>query len=440
LSTYLKNGFGEAVVTAGQPRAPLQTNSGRPRRLLFLLPHVPALEAPTGGARSSFQLIAGLAQRRHQIAVLCLRSSIEPPPDVAIRNVCDLVEEFPRRADVRHGRTPWRRVRSAMAAVVEEPAWVRSTDVPSFRERLRSLARSWHPDIVHIGYHVMAQYARELRACPAPRVLTQYEPGVTASRDAMQELRGLRRVRGRLELAAWVRYEQRAMSQVDAIVVFTERDRQALATLAGGVPLVRIPLGTSIPAAPLNPCGASAPTVLFVGNFIHGPNVDAALWLMRSIFPLVSRVRPDARLFVVGPNPPEEVTALAAQQTITVTGAVASVLPFLDDATVVVAPLRTGGGMRVKVLEALAAGKPVVASPLAVAGLDVTDGDQLMLGEQDQEFASAIVGLLENTDARRRLAESAREWAVRNLSWDHSLAAYEALHDQLLAAGDRFHV
>src|SRR4029077_21180246 len=197
--------------------------------------------------------------------------------------------------------------------------------------------------------------------------------------------------------------------------------------------------GTAIPAAPLNPCGASAPTVLFVGNFIHGPNVDAALWLMRSIFPLVTRVRPDARLIVVGPNPPNEVTALAAP-TMTVTGAVASVLPFLDDATVVVAPLRTGGGMRVKVLEALAAGKPVVASPLAVAGLEVSDGDQLMLGEQDQEFASAIVGLLQNTDARRRLAQSARDWAVRNLSWDHSIAAYEALHDQLLAAGDRLHI
>ena len=96
--------------------------------------------------------------------------------------------------------------------------------------------------------------------------------------------------------------------------------------------------------------------------------------------------------------------------------------------------------MRVKVLEALAAGKPIVATPLAVAGLEVSDGEQLVLAERDQEFASAIVSLLDNVAVRRRLAESARNWAVRNLSWERSVAAYETLHERLIAAGDRVHV
>jgi glycosyltransferase involved in cell wall biosynthesis len=431
LNHHTKNGSADAWPTQGQESTFVTAPANRPRRLLFLLPHVPGPEAPTGGARSTFQLIAGLSQG-HQIAVLCLRSSFDLPTDDALKRACDVVEEIPRDTRARHNRNSLRRAQGTISAVFNKPSWVLSTDIPAYRERLRSLAKSWEPDIVHIGYHVMAQYARELQACPAPRVLTQYEPAVTAARDAVRTLRGLSRVRGRLEVAAWSRYERHAMSQVDAIVVFTERDRQALAALAGGAPLVRIPLGVAIPAAPLDPCGAPAPTVLFVGNFIHRPNVDAALWLMRSIFPLVSRERPDARLILVGPNPPNQVRALAGQ-TMTVTGGVASVFPFLNDATVVVAPLRTGGGMRVKVLEALAAGKALVASPLAVAGLDVCDGEQLVLAERDHEFASAIVSLLDNAAARRRLAQSARTWAVRNLSWSRSVAAYETLHEQLLA-------
>jgi glycosyltransferase involved in cell wall biosynthesis len=113
------------------------------------------------------------------------------------------------------------------------------------------------------------------------------------------------------------------------------------------------------------------------------------------------------------------------------------VLPFLDDANVVVAPLRRGGGMRVKVMEALAAGKAVVASPLAAAGLDVTHGQQLLLAERDDEFASLIVNLLNDPAERRRLAESARSWAATNLDWRRPVAAYEALHDRLLAGGNR---
>lgn len=403
----------------------------RPRRLLFLLPHVPGPEAPTGGARSTFHLIAGLS-KRHEIAALCLRSPSEPPTDAALHQACDVVHEIAR--DVRRQHRAWR-----LLPPFTRPAWVLNTDIASYRQCLQSLARSWAPDIVHIAYHVMAQYTRELQACPAPRVMTQYEPGVTAARDAARLMHGLERIRGRLEEAAWARYERHAMSQVDAVVVFTEYDRQALAPLAGDVPLECIPLGVAVPAKSLNPCGAVTPTVLFVGNFIHRPNVDAALWLMRSIFPLVSRARPDARLIVVGPNPPAQVTALS-DRTMTVTGAVPSVLPFLDDASVVVAPLRTGGGMRVKVMEALAAGKAVVASPLAAAGLEVSDGQQLLLADRDHEFASRIVNLLNDPAARRRVAQSARNWAASNLGWSRSVTAYEALHDRLLRRDTRRNV
>jgi glycosyltransferase involved in cell wall biosynthesis len=134
---------------------------------------------------------------------------------------------------------------------------------------------------------------------------------------------------------------------------------------------------------------------------------------------------------VVGDQPPMELKR-AASLHVRVTGRVPDVIPFLDQAAVVVAPLRSGGGMRVKILDALAAGKAIVASPLAVEGLDVRDGQEVLLAESDQGFCNAIVRLLGDAEMRWSLATHARDWACGHLSWDKSVRAYEALYEGLL--------
>jgi len=173
-------------------------------RLLFLLPHVPGLQAPAGGARSTAHLLAGLSVR-HDVAVLCLRRPHDPPTDATVRQSCVVLEEIEAPAAPNRSRVSRGALRAAGA--LRRPGWVRRTDVAAYRARVRSLAREWRPDIVHIGYHVMGQYARELRACPALRVLTEHEPGVTVAHDVQNDSRGLARVRARLEIGAWVRYE-----------------------------------------------------------------------------------------------------------------------------------------------------------------------------------------------------------------------------------------
>jgi glycosyltransferase involved in cell wall biosynthesis len=111
---------------------------------------------------------------------------------------------------------------------------------------------------------------------------------------------------------------------------------------------------------------------------------------------------------------------------------VPDVAPYLDAAAVVVVPLRLGGGMRVKVLEALGAGKAVVCSPLAAEGLDVADGAELLLAESDEEFAAAIARLLGDAALRRALGASARNWARERASAGDRIAAYEALYRELV--------
>lgn len=374
------------------------------------------------------QLLAHLATR-HDVALLALRDRGEPPVDVLLRDRCELVEEWTRPRGV---RALARQIASAMRG---RPSRLGGWEVAGLAGRIRSLARTWRPDLVQLEYHVMGQYVPALAGSAVPRVLTQHEPGARAARDRLTSCSGPARLAARVDVLAWERFERAMIAEVQAVVVFTEEDRQALLPLAASTPVVRIPLGATIPERPLNPAGRPPPSLLFVGSFIHPPNVDAADRLVRSIFPRVRARCPDLSLHIVGDRPPRRIRRMADGRVV-VTGRVPDVAPYLDRAALFVAPLRQGAGMRVKVLEALAAGKAVIASPLAVEGLDVADGIEVVVAESDQEFSDAIVRLLANPGPRVSLGARARAWALANLSWERSTAAYEALYERLTAQPD----
>jgi glycosyltransferase involved in cell wall biosynthesis len=400
------------------------------RRLLFLAPFAPRLNAFHGGSRSIAQLLANLANR-HRIALLYLRAPVDPPLDPVLQERCEVVEEVIRPnpgISFAEGKS---RIRSLLQGM---PAWAAACSVAECGGRVRSLARRWKPQIVHIEYHVMAQYVSALADCPAPRVLIEHEPGASAAREAWQSRRGIPRAIRYMDWLAWRRFERFIAGQVEAIVVFTARDRQTMALLAGEKPIIRIPLATTLPEHPLDPRGGEPPSMLFVGNFVHPPNVDAAMRLVGAIFPQVQARVPGAVLHIVGDKPPARL-AKSAKQDVVVTGRVPEVTPYLDRAAVVVIPVRMGGGMRVKVLEALAAGKAVVASRLAAEGLDVVHGRQILFAESDRAFADATVELLLDVERRASLGAGARAWALENLDWERVIRAYENLYDSLDVPG-----
>jgi glycosyltransferase involved in cell wall biosynthesis len=368
--------------------------------------------------------------KRHDTAVVCLRRRHDPPPEEELRRACVFYEEVEASAGPAASAFSLARLASEVSPLLGTPRAVRRADVASVHERLRRLAGEWRPDVVHVCQAVMGQYVRDFERPPAKCVLTVHEPGVTAARHAEAGARGLAAVRARIDRTAWVDYERRVLHDVDAVVVLTGRDRRTLAALDESVPIFEIPLGTAIPARPSSPLGVAPRSVLFVGNFRHTPNVEAAVRLARSIHPRVRRGRPDVSLHLVGDAPSRLVRALAGES-ITVTGAVDSVEPFLEAAAVVAAPLSSGGGMRMKVLEALAAGKAVVASPLAAEGLNVTDGDPLLLAGDDDAFASAIGRLLDDEASRGELARRARQWACARFGWERAIAGYETVHARL---------
>ncbi|MBA3263101.1 MAG: glycosyltransferase [Thermoleophilaceae bacterium] len=396
------------------------------RRLLFLLPFPPDPDGRHGAARMTGQLLQSLA-RVHDVAAIYLRAPEEPAVDSALSSRLALVVEVERPSLQGSGRTR-RAARRAVGLSRGRPLWTTDWAVPAFAERLREVVQAWRPDVVQAELHIMGQY---LSGLIQPTVLVEHDPGAAAATDLATWERGLRRVGRRVDAFAWRRYEPRVLASANAVVAFTEADRTALATLAPGARVVRISPGISIPAQPSDPIGAQPPRVLFLGSFVHPPNIDAAIRLARTIFPAVRARLPGAALEIVGDAPPPEVRALAGDGVV-VTGRVADVLPYLNRAAVVAAPLRLGGGMRVKVLESLAAGKAMVATPRALAGLELVPGTHALVGESDAELSDALVALLEHPERRRDLGDAARDWATEHLGWEHAAAAYEQLYATLL--------
>jgi glycosyltransferase involved in cell wall biosynthesis len=157
--------------------------------------------------------------------------------------------------------------------------------------------------------------------------------------------------------------------------------------------------------------------LVFVGSMDYHANIDAALYFAREIWPHLRQRRPDLRFVIVGSRPTPEILALGRQDGILVTGTVDSVEPYYDAALVAVVPLRVGSGTRLKVLEAMAAGVPVISTSLGAEGLAVTNGKHLILADTPAEFTSAIVRVAGDDAEWRQIATAGREMAASRYDW-----------------------
>jgi glycosyltransferase involved in cell wall biosynthesis len=246
---------------------------------------------------------------------------------------------------------------------------------------------------------------------------------------------------GELDWRRWARFQPRAWHRFDRVQVFSRRDAESVAALAPGVePRLRVnPFGLVLPPR-ADPLCEVPGTILFVGNFAHPPNCDAAIWLAREILPAVLERDPAARLRIVGSAPSAEVRGLAGPQVKVVADA-PSVLPHLEEAAVVMAPVRTGGGMRMKVLQAMAAGKAVVTTSRGSEGFTgFGEAPPLAVADGGEEIAALTAALLEDGERRLRLGERAREFAERHHSpgaWAERLTAvYEEAREGYARAAD----
>jgi glycosyltransferase involved in cell wall biosynthesis len=174
--------------------------------------------------------------------------------------------------------------------------------------------------------------------------------------------------------------------------------------------------------------------VVFTGKMSYHANVTAALYLIRTIMPLVWAQRPQARAWIVGRDPPGSILRESAvNDRVCVTGAVPDVRPYLRRAMVAAAPVRYGAGIQNKVLEAMACGTPVVASPRGVSALAVEDGRHVLVAETPEAFARAILSVLTNRPGCQHLPRQARRYVEVNHDWQEITERLESIYAEVVA-------
>jgi polysaccharide biosynthesis protein PslH len=204
------------------------------------------------------------------------------------------------------------------------------------------------------------------------------------------------------------RFERAALSWVDAATAVSDLDCARLAKECPGLRMATIPNGVDLDYFRALPQPAQRRHLVFTGSMDWRPNQDAARYFIREILPLLKQARPDLECTFVGRDPPPDIKRLGHVPGVHITGTVDDVRHYVERATVYIVPLRIGGGSRLKILEALAMGRAVVSTTVGAEGLDVAHERQVLLADDPQSFAAAVLRLLDDPERCRELAVQGR--------------------------------
>ena len=365
-------------------------------RILMAAPLLPHPASTAGGALVIFGELATLA-RRHDVTLVTFAG-----PSPSDRDGLEILRRL--GVTVHH---VWRSPAYGLAVLRRRARlairWASGSDpmrALKFRDAamqatLDEAGRGSRFDIVLVEDSAMGQYRYPAGV-----------PSVLTDNDVRAEGAEARR---------WHAYQRAVWHRFDRLQVYTERDAAGLRRLAPDLAdRIRVnPFGVDLEPATDSTAERDGELV-FVGGFHHAPNVDAACWLVEDIFPLVRAKSEPAHLTIVGADPPKAVRALASER-VTVTGFVPDVAPYLERAAVVVAPLRRGSGMRVKLLQALARGKAIVTTPLGAEGL--APDPPLRVASSAPDIAADVTTLLDDAVVRHSLGVRARAFVAEHHSW-----------------------
>ncbi len=281
------------------------------------------------------------------------------------------------------------------------------------------LIKQLQPDTPVIYDAHNAEYALQQRIYETERRSLARIPGALYSFVQAQRVRAL---------------ERKVCETVDYVVAVSDTDAQLLRDLGTNTPVAVVSNGIST-AHYKDRTGQAVdlqhPALVFTGKMDYRPNVDAVLWFAQEILPYIRQDLPDAHFYVVGQSPHARLDVLHGQPGISITGLVPEILPYLQAASIFVVPLRMGSGTRLKVLEAMAVGCPIVSTRIGAQGLTVTDGRELLLADTAKEFAKAVVKLNGEPDAIESMGRAARQFVAQHYDWTVLLPRLKAIYKEL---------
>lgn len=236
------------------------------------------------------------------------------------------------------------------------------------------------------------------------------------------------------------RFEAETLRRYDGVIAVSERDRKVLQQEYGLRSVDAIDTGVDLEFFSASEPAADPPadggTVVFVATMSWAANVEGIHYLLDEVWPALVKARPRMRAIIVGRNPPASLTEKVRSRglAVTLTGFVDDIRPYVAQSDIYVIPLQVGSGTRIKAFEAMAMGRPVVSTSLGVEGLPVADREHFLRGDTADDFASAILSLLDDRSLRARLAQAARHLVEDRFSWSRIARQFEAICEKALSA------
>jgi glycosyltransferase involved in cell wall biosynthesis len=390
-------------------------------RVLICASHTP--RGPLNGAALVLREIATRLASRHAVTVIAYRwpgQDGPPPPGVTLHEL--------------------RRPPAAWPARIAQHAWGLLQDEPVDASRLREpmmravrtcrAAQSF--DVAHVMLGDLASIAPALAGIPAiVAPLDAWPDNVAAAAASAGPLRRAW-LGGQARLVR--RYVSRAYRPFRRVVLVSREDEDAVRRLDPSLDTEVVANGVDVDYfSPAASAARDRRLLLFTGALDFPPNALAARYLATEILPRVQRARPDARLVVAGRRPGASVRALAHQPGVEVHADVDDLRPLLRTAGVFACAMTWGTGIKNKLLEAMACGAPAVATSLGCRGLNVRDGQEVLVADTAETFAASVARVLDDDALADGLARSGRAYVTRHHSWDAAARRYEAIYEDVVA-------
>jgi sugar transferase (PEP-CTERM/EpsH1 system associated) len=380
-----------------------------------------------GAAIVLFNLLKHLSDR-HAIHLVCFYQDAEELDFVAeLRRYCARVEAV---------RQPprWSAGLLTDVALRGHSLHVARYRSPELSLKCGQVLAETNVDAVQVETFYMAQHLP--LGLEQPVVLNMHNLTWLLQERAAAVARGPARLATAFEAARVRREELAVCRSAAACVVLSEADRKGLLEAAREVRAEVVVPGVDVDRLRPSEGPSDEPNLVYVGHMGYRPNVDAMQFFCAEILPLVAREIPNVRLTIVG-DPSPGVRRLGADPRVRLAGRQVDVRRYVQEAAVSVVPLRFGGGVRIKILEAMAMGSAIVSTTVGAEGLGLSDGAELLLADQPRVFAAQVTRLLKDPELRRGLGSRARRAAVERFSWRRAADRFDEIYRELKAGVSR---
>jgi len=295
-----------------------------------------------------------------------------------------------------------------------------------FKQRLNRILDSADYDLVHTYLLRMAEYTRRI---DKPKVLDLIDCMELNLKKRLALLKGPRKILYGEELKRIKLYEKKIVNEYDASIVVSDADRNYLDSNGA----VTIPLGIDTDQFRRKLPLPHNQTIIFSGNMAYYPNENAILWFINSCFERIKRLVPGVKLKIVGINPGNNVKKYHDGKAIIVTGFVESIVDEMATSQMAIAPMQSGYGMHIKILEAMSCGLPVVTTSFGKGTISAENRVHLIVEDDSSSFAEACIGLLNNKKAAELIGQNARDLIIKEYSWGSSVVKLEKTYEAIMS-------